>query len=465
MTASRTTRRRTRTRPGPARQQRDSKRTAAPNRAPTRHSLWKDDRTATIALLVLIAVGAALRLAMFAVQSPGFIGISDSTFYVIATREGVFSLAADAGNAWPAGYPIFLSIVHGIADQLTLLIVVQHLLGIATAVLAFLTVRLVAPAAWGLIPAALVLLAGPQLFLEHTPMTESLFAFLVAAFTYSALRARFDRPLAWGALAGFCAAATASVRVTGLAYIVLLVVWLLAGDRTRLRRRAIGAAAIALTASLVLGLYLAEMKRQTGFGGPALTRTGDYGTPDAGGSFSYWDRLGEGLPRFWSSDDGHAPGEKYEDEEIGRHGYDYEGMVQIMGTPTPSSVAAITASYPTANSAPNLDALDTMQSYESHTRVEGPLFMLLLLIGLGGLALSRGRRLAAGLLVAGVLALTLLLPILYVYFDARYVVPGYASLGILSAIGGATLWERLAPLLEGRLRVLRQRPTPATAPS
>ncbi len=420
------------------------------------------------ALVALIAVGVILREAMFLAQSPGLFGISDTAHYVAAAKVGIYLLAVNGDNPylitdpnpWPAGYPLFLRTLHGIDANLWSTIFVQHLLGILTAVLAFLTVRRVAPAAWGLIPAGIVLLAGPQIFLEHNPMPETLFTFLIAGLTYSAIRARYDdRPVPWSLLAGFCAAALACVRIMGLAYIALVLAWMLVGTRRGLKHRAIATAAAGLMACLVLGAYLVEMKRETGYGGPTLTRSGNYGAPArSGDGGSYIKRVANDATRFWASDDGHPASKPYTVKELSSTGYDYDGMTQLMDTPSLNSVKAISALYPTVAKVSTDDGLvDAMRSYEKRSRLEGPLFMLLLLLALAGIPLARGPRLAAGILLLLVTAVTLIVPIAYVYFDARYAVPGYGPLGMAGAIGAATLWERLAPELSGWLRVPRHK--------
>ena len=49
-------------------------------------------------------------------------------------------------------------------------------------------------------------------------------------------------------------------------------------------------------ASLVLGAYLIDMKAKTGFGGPTLTRSGNYNVPNPGSQPGYWDRFGQAAP-------------------------------------------------------------------------------------------------------------------------------------------------------------------------
>jgi hypothetical protein len=69
----------------------------------------------------------------------------------------------------PAGYPIFLGLVHAFSDRLTLTILVQHSLGIATGLLLYKSVlRTGAPAWLGLLPAAVVFFGGTGLLLEHS---------------------------------------------------------------------------------------------------------------------------------------------------------------------------------------------------------------------------------------------------------------------------------------------------------
>jgi 4-amino-4-deoxy-L-arabinose transferase-like glycosyltransferase len=76
-------------------------------------------------------------------------------------------------------------------------IVLQHLLGIATALLLFAAVRRLTGSAWaGLVPAAVVLLNADLVFLERNVLSEPLFMALLAGSLYAAVRA-FDAPEPW----------------------------------------------------------------------------------------------------------------------------------------------------------------------------------------------------------------------------------------------------------------------------
>jgi hypothetical protein len=391
-------------------------------------------RVAYLGLGALILIGAGLRALMTLAQNPGSLGISDSAFYVLAATRGAFLLPATYNiKPWPAGYPLFLNLLHHITANLSFVSFVQHALGIATALLLFFTVRLVATAVWGLLPAAVILLAGPQIILEHAPLTESLFAFLIAAFIYCAARTLGSRPLLWAVLAGGLAATAACVRVAGLPFVVVVVVWLLASGGGDWKRRLLVPAAAALAAGLVFGVYLAEMKHQTGFGGPALTRGGNYGTPTRAGENDL-SRVTTNLGPFWSAN------------ERGGFlvGYGYGGVIDIMDTPSPSSLTTMRNYYRTIGSDQHNGLFRAMLDYERGTRLQGFPFLLMVLLSLVGIVFARGARLAVGSLAIATTFVALVVPVAYVYFDARYAVPGYGPLALSAAIGAASIWHRSA---------------------
>lgn len=408
-----------------------------------------------ILFAALVSAGVALRVALMRAQTPGFVAVTDSAYYLFAAHLNVFAWAATdaAWFPWPAGYPTFLKLVYAFDEHLSAVIVVQHALGILTATLWFMALRRVVPAIWALFPAVVILFAGPQLFLEHAPMAESLYSFLLAALAYAAVRvATGGSPALWGALAGLAAASAACVRVIGLAFVAVVVLWLLAAASGVVRQRLIAAAAAVLAAGLVFGTYLVEMKRETGFGGPVLTRSGTWSGPAAGHPTGYYARVGRDLTRYWSSIDRGAAG-----------GYSYDGLIGIMTPPVVldrklgypyltrgkrfSSVNQWYRTYITNTSDGIRSALFT---YERHTRLEGLPFFLLLLLGAIGLPFARDQRLHVGILIALLAGATLLTPVLYLYYDARYAVPGYAPLAAAAAIGAASLVERWARARQSR---------------
>lgn len=414
------------------------------------------------ALGVLLVAGIVLRVLALG-QTPGLISTSDSIAYVtggqgepFSSTIAKFSWSTDPVNAWPAGYSVFLYLAHGLSPNLSFAMLIQHLLGIATALLLFLTVRRVAPAAWGLIPAAVVLLAGPQILLEHAALAEALFTFLIAATVYCTVRAS-DGGWPWEVLAGLAAVSTGLVRLAGLPLIAVVVVWLLAARMGDVRLRVRSAAVALLAAVALYGVYLAEMKRETGFGGPRPTQAGNYGTPTNGKSKeSGVVRVVTDLGAFWSEGERHYP----------EQGYTYDGVIKLIGYPGNHFISNLSG-YDTVASSDITELPTTLFDYERHTRLDGFPFALLALFGTVGLAFARGRRLAVGVFMLAVTVVVLVVPIVYVYYDARYVVPGYGVLAAVGAVGAASVYERVRARLrregEGEARTPRAAPVKSRA--
>jgi len=108
--------------------------------------------------------------------------------------------------------------LHPFSHDIAFPIVVQHLLGLATAVLLFLCVRRIGGPRWlGLVAAGVVLLGGTEVFAEHAAITEPLYIFLLAAAIYSALRALDSRDFGWAVLAG-CLIGAATAFASSVCY-------------------------------------------------------------------------------------------------------------------------------------------------------------------------------------------------------------------------------------------------------
>ncbi len=160
----------------------------------------------------LLAGAIAARAWLMLDYSPAFVGFGDSHEYVSAAALGVFR---DVQK--PAGYPIFLGLLHLFSNQLTFTILVQHLLGVATGLLLFGAVRRTGAPAWlGLLPAAVVLFAGTGLLLEHSLLADPLFALLQAVGVYAAVRALNDPRPRWALFAGLAIGASFWVKTVGL---------------------------------------------------------------------------------------------------------------------------------------------------------------------------------------------------------------------------------------------------------
>jgi hypothetical protein len=209
--------------------------------------------------------GVVLRAVFMLEYRPGFLGISDSGSYIYAAHYGLFSNVYD-----PAGYPLFVRGLHAMDPRLSVLILVQHAIGVGTATLWYLAVRRVSGSTvLGLIPAALILFDGYNLWVEHTPITETLFSFLVAAISYLAVRAADGRRAALVA-AGLLIGVGSTLRPVGLILALVIGAWILWAYQGPGRRRWAAAFTLVLPALVVVAGYVAVQRAETGFTG--LTR-------------------------------------------------------------------------------------------------------------------------------------------------------------------------------------------------
>ena len=232
----------------------------------------RERRLALGGLLVVLAAGAVVRVLLMTAWSPAFMGWPDAKSYIDVSQGQLF------GNTLrPAGYPLFLRGVNAIWADIHFVVIVNHLLGLATAVVLYAAVVRAGGPRWlGLLPAAIVSLGGTQIFLEHSVLSEPLFTFLTAVGVYAAVRCASERPhwALWPAAAGVALACSASVRVVGLATIPIVCLWLGAASSGALRRRVASAAVAAVGALAILSAYwIAEYST---VGAVGMSRNGDY---------------------------------------------------------------------------------------------------------------------------------------------------------------------------------------------
>jgi hypothetical protein len=209
------------------------------------------------ALIVLVAAGVLLRLLLMVEYRPAALSNLDSERFLHFAhhRGGLFD-----DHFGPSGYAAFLKLTRFVWDRFEATIALQHLFGVAAALLLYAAVRrLGAPRAAALVPAAVALLWGDLVYLEHAPLSESPFVLLVAAGLYCGVRGldRDGRQLGWLAAAGVLVTAAALFRNVGLVLPPVVTLWALAATAGPLRRRLIGAAAVGLPAAAVIGAYAA----------------------------------------------------------------------------------------------------------------------------------------------------------------------------------------------------------------
>jgi len=182
---------------------------------------WRDHRP----FLVLLVLGAALRVAVQLSFPPAFV-FSDGPGYLGLVDELVPS------SYRVVGYGMFLRALSWVSADVWLVAVVQHLLGVATAALAYVLLRRWRVGRW---PAALatvpVLFDGMQLVLEHSVLTEVLFDLVVLAGVGALAwhpRPRFPTT----ALGGLLLGAAVCVRVVGEPLVVAAVIFCLLAATT-----------------------------------------------------------------------------------------------------------------------------------------------------------------------------------------------------------------------------------------
>jgi hypothetical protein len=130
----------------------------------------------------------------------------------------------------PAGYSLFLALVGHLTRQVAAFSVLQHVLGVLTAVALYAAVRRLVGSPWpALVPAAFVLLNADQVYQEQYIGSEFLFTLFIAGALYATVRA-IDTPARatrWGAAAGLLTALAVLARTQGVLLIAVLAISLL----------------------------------------------------------------------------------------------------------------------------------------------------------------------------------------------------------------------------------------------
>ncbi len=243
---------------------------AAPRRTPG----WLDSSRRHRTLLVLLAMGATLRVLTVLAYQPALLYIDSFTYL-----DNVEELRPDGLR--PIGYELILNALLRFGD-LRFVTVVQHLLGLGIAVAIYgLLLRHGARRWLAALATAPVLLDAYQVQIEHNIMSDVWFqAFLVAiiwVLTWRGLPRPRHAALA-GALIGFAVV----VRLVGVTMLIPALAYLaVAGSlwASRTGRRRIGRRAVAMAAGFVVVL--------AGYGGYYRMVTGGWGLTGAGGSVLY----------------------------------------------------------------------------------------------------------------------------------------------------------------------------------
>jgi len=453
-------------------------------------------RTPHGALLGVLLAGAALRGLFMAAWQPAFMGWPDAKSYLDAAHGALF-----ASTLRPAGYPIFLRLMDAVVPSITAIVVVNHLLGLGTAVLLYLAlIRVGAPPRAALVPAAVAALGGDAMFLEHSPLSEPLFIFLIALGLYAAVRTLPRASLGWPALAGAALAACSTVRVVGVVLLPIAGVWLLLAAHGSLRRRLATAGIAAVAVLAVLGAYGVAEYRAVGDIG--LSRHGAWHIYGRVAPFADCSRfrppagtalLCESTPRarrpytdsyifnWWFSPAIRTYGYAYASSPAGTAKIEAFALTAIVHQPLDylSEVGAGMLRYVTPGSLRGVGGgptyselvgprilfnpffeydglgsvrvyygwrarafharsglLGVLRTYESAARVDGALMVVLALLSLLAPLLTRGQARRAALLFTLSAWALLAVPVATLEFSARTGVPGFGALGAAAALGG-----------------------------
>jgi hypothetical protein len=468
-------------------------------------------------LAVLLLVGFLLRVYFLFVWRPALTGYSDTGIYFQDATTGKRDVYGDAITLWTeptrtVGYSMFLRVLHAITPHLILVSIVQHGLGLLTAVLLFLAVRRSGgPRGLGLAPAAIILLGGDQLFLEHSALSEALFIFLLSAMLYCAVRAS-QGGARWAALAGLCAGLGVWDRAAGIAMVAVIALWLVfsAGRPTR---RTIAVGLLSLAVSLAsIGVYIEWRHAASGLSG--LTTNGNwnlYGrvapwadctkfTPPPGTS-----ALCEATPpsqrgsrnaeyyiftpespaydlagdSYKVSKNQHAMSllRKWSEAAILGQPLDYLHAVWLdtirlvdpnhrsygdlsanqliayllYGPDLHSGLNDFVTSWQTLlypdNPAPHRGDIGPLKEWERITRVDGPWMLILLALCLMGPWLLVGRARDGMTLFAATALVLLFFPIFTKGYDYRFVIPAFGPLLAAGALAAWGIAVRLTPKL------------------
>ncbi len=443
-------------------------------------------------IVSVFGLGILLRCALMLAYRPAFLGIPDSGVYIDAAQHNLF-----LDPVHPAGYALFVRILHFLSAHLFLLTFVQHALGVAAAWLLFELARRGRSALVGLLPAAVVLFNGLQLWTEHAPLSDPLFTFLTAAILLVAVRARDGdarRLLLLGVLLG----AATTVRTVGLLLVPLVGLWLLCAIPGDLRHRAIRSA-IPLAAGLALTIaYMAVQNDRSGVFGftesdgriayaiaapfadcsrftpPAGTRGLCQTTPASRrGSFNQYlwgfpdhaHQLPPGgraavspawrvfgpmpngngqLSAFGQAAILHQP-IAYVREVVRNFSYFWRAspatFVRTATRADPSN-DGIAAGYYSAGAGRTETGFGVMSWYARHIEVDGALIVILLIGSLLPIAIPRSEARSLGLLCSAT-GWLLLGGAALVAVDNRYALPALGPLAVAASIGVAGLRDRV----------------------
>jgi hypothetical protein len=454
--------------------------------------------------LALIALGLLIRTILMIAYYPAILLHSDSARYA---RVGGWAMY---GDFWaPAGYPMFLWLLRKMSSQLWITIWIQHLLGLGTGSFSYLSMRRLGVArAIACIPAAIPLLCGDHLYLEHTVMADHLTIFLIAGGIWAGICGLFPSAnLRWLTIASTLLTMAGLTRSVGAVLLPILILCTAVWVKGSLRTRSGAVAAALLPGIAVFALYIggfyfvhgqylgltdmsgwnlysraapfADCRRFTPPEGttilcddrPPATRPGPFGYVwdlecVARKHFQLGPTTGRKLGEFAKRAIIHQPWDyvgwvlidlaKYIDPAIApRRPYD----------PTPREVLsfgwrdtaienrvvnAMSHSYKGTHVRPHWQYL--LAFYQNLSRPSGLSLTILFVLTVTGLVKARGP-IRLGITLFGLSAFALyLIPVLTLSYSFRYGVPAETFMIASGVLGAVSLWPRLTTAGEEKMK-------------
>jgi hypothetical protein len=462
-------------------------------------ALDRGTRLTFVALTTLTAGAIGVRAWLMVSYSPAFLGYPDSSQYALAAAFNIFR-----DPQRPAGYALFLRLVHHLSDEVSVTIAVQHTLGIATGLLLYKAVRRTGAPAWlGLFPAAIAFFDGTGLIMEHALLADSLLTFLQALVIYLAIRALYEPTLRWWLLTGAAIGVSFWVKTVAISSAIVIPVVLLRGVAGSARRRLVSALTVLVAAAALICVYVGAQYLATGYLGyqrqnawnlygrvATFVNCAHFTAPRGTRFLCPREPVGDRQPPSYYQGAPNAPAverfgppweapaeanavlERFSVAVIEQEPVAYaEAIMRGFGryvfpragegaTPAEDREAVVSAKnvryfqpdfgplYPHSQGyAGSQASIAPLAIYESDTRVEGPVLILLLAAAIAGpFFLPRRLRWAAA-----IFTLTALFTILFAVagsgYDARYAYPTFGPLAGGAALGAWGIWSRLARVM------------------
>lgn len=211
-------------------------------------ALWRDHRL----MVILVALALVPRVLAALAFRPALL-TSDSFLYMDEAAKGTL------GTIRPSGYSLLLDLLQPFPHTLLAVTAVQHLMGIATAVVVYGVLRYWGLPAWGASLAAVPTLFDPrEIALESYILPDTLYNLMLLLAVALLLTRR--TPRLWQcALAGLLVAYVSVLRGNGLPLAVIFAAFILI---RRVGWRAFAAAAVAFLVPLLW--YVSAFNAQTG---------------------------------------------------------------------------------------------------------------------------------------------------------------------------------------------------------